>query len=741
MKIANKISLLFFVIAVFVAVTLGISFIKIMEEEIKDEVVGHLQSTLRSRQHHIETYLQMLKISIGQLSKSVILEDLLKTEKGDPAWKGRLERAMTRLARTRDANSSIAEFSLLDVSGRVIASSDESSIGIDRSADAIFTGGRKGVYIKDAYYSDVYKEPMISIAAPMLDGQTGSFLGVLTGRVTLKDLYAITTDLAGLGYTGEIYIVNKYGYMITPSRRLGDVFLKQKIDTKYYRQIVRDGDRTETALTPAVYSDYAHRMVIGVGAYNPEMQWSILSEVDLEEAYSPLRKLRYALILTFFLIVAMAGLLGLAIAGFISRPIHALEKGAKIIGKGDLSYKVGTDSRDEIGELSRVFDTMTAELKTKLVTIYDLNKEVAERAKAEKAAERAAREWTTTFDSMAEGVSIHDPNYTVMNVNKALCTIMGKPKQELIGKKCYEIFHGMKSPPKGCPMERSRLTNKDEQAEIFEPSVNRWLLVSNSPVYDNSGKAVNFVHVVADITEQKRMRDQLAQSDTMAALGRFSAGAAHEIKNPLGIILGGIEYLRAKSRDADPESRQTIDMVSDAVLRVDSIVNALTELIGPSQHAVKKVDVNALVDDTLLRLKPKVAGGNVTFSTSFPGESLSIAVDIDQIEYALLSVLANAADATPNGGEVRIVVRKENAAGTPSDPPKCVIDIVDKGEGISAENLSKVFEPFFTTRRDNRQVGLGLTVAKEFIDINKGDIAITSQKGKGTTVRVAFPLA
>jgi signal transduction histidine kinase len=120
---------------------------------------------------------------------------------------------------------------------------------------------------------------------------------------------------------------------------------------------------------------------------------------------------------------------------------------------------------------------------------------------------------------------------------------------------------------------------------------------------------------------------------------------------------------------------------------------------------------------------------------------LSVEADADQIQYALLSVLMNAAEAMPTGGEVTIAARKELPAKPSQGTPRCAIEVTDTGEGISKENLPKIFEPFFTTRRDRKQIGLGLTVSKEFLKSNKGDIFIASEKGKGTIVRIVLPLA
>ena len=144
--------------------------------------------------------------------------NLLKINGKENLWQGdAFEVAMKRLKGTKEINPVIAGFLLMDNTGKVVASSDESSIGLDKSKDVLFLGGKKNIFIKDVYYLESSKDPLMAVSAPFLDGQTGELLGVLAARVRLSDLNKIVADRTGMGKTGEIYIVNKYGYMITPS--------------------------------------------------------------------------------------------------------------------------------------------------------------------------------------------------------------------------------------------------------------------------------------------------------------------------------------------------------------------------------------------------------------------------------------------------------------------------------------------------------------------------------------------
>ncbi|MFA6280911.1 MAG: PAS domain S-box protein [Candidatus Omnitrophota bacterium] len=129
----------------------------------------------------------------------------------------------------------------------------------------------------------------------------------------------------------------------------------------------------------------------------------------------------------------------------------------------------------------------------------------------------AAKEWAATFDSMPEGVSIHDLQETVLDANETICKILGKTREELIGKKCYELFHGTDAPINLCPMCKAKETENREYVEILEPRLNRWIGVSASPVFNDAGKLVKFVHIVTDISARKRSEERIKQINKMQA--------------------------------------------------------------------------------------------------------------------------------------------------------------------------------------------------------------------------------
>ena len=357
MKIANRISLSFLTLIILLTVIASSIFYLIARDNLQNAIYAQLEITSQQSSRNVATYLEMLKIYTVQFSKSVVLENLLQALRKSPqASKETFDTAMKRLRRTKAEDPEIYEFLLLDASGRVVASSDEGSVGLDKSKDEYFLNARKNVFIKDAYYSEQLKERLIAVAAPFLDSNTDEFIGVLVARVKMMGIDKIMAESSGASQTGEVYIVNRNGYMITPSKFLKDTFLKQKVDIADFRKGLLDRQVT-------ISSDYRGVRVLGSHVYIPEMQWYLFAQIDEKEAFAPLAKLYVLFLIILFTVPLFAYLLSMYLAKVIVEPIHKLQKGMEVIGEGNLEHKVATNARDEIGQLSRAFDNMTGNLQ------------------------------------------------------------------------------------------------------------------------------------------------------------------------------------------------------------------------------------------------------------------------------------------------------------------------------------------------------------------------------------------
>jgi len=512
MKIANKISIAFLTTTIILTTLFTSIFYIVVRNDFFKAIDTRLDAIVYLRAQHIETYLNMLKTSVGQLSKSVVLENLLKAGgEGSKGYKEALGIATGRLIRTKEAMPYIAKFLLLDRTGKVISSSYEENIGRDMSTDAIFTGGQKTLYIKDAYYSRDLKKGVMAVSGPMLDNKTMEFLGVVVAEIDLTDLYKIVTDHAGFGKTEETFIVNKYGYMITPSRFLKDTFLKYKIDTENLRSCISNRDKGGVCNLPhfiIIAPDYRGVMIAGSNAYIPETQWCLLSKIDAAEALAPLTTIRVITIIILFLAPILAWLLGIFLASPTLRPIDELRKGAEIIGTGNLDYNIAVSTKDEISELALMFNKMTVDLKGSTTSINNLNKEIAARKKAEEGLERLA----AIVESSQDAIIGKSLDGTIINWNKGAEKIYGYSEGEIKGKSISilappdhkeEMASLLKKIREGIRIERFETIRVRKDGRIIDVSI------SASPVYGKNKEIVGASTIASDITRQKRIEEAL----------------------------------------------------------------------------------------------------------------------------------------------------------------------------------------------------------------------------------------
>lgn len=239
----------------------------------------------------------------------------------------------------------------------------------------------------------------------------------------------------------------------------------------------------------------------------------------------------------------------------------------------------------------------------------------------------------------------------------------------------------------------------------------------------------------------EKAQAELVQVEKMAALGRFSSGIAHEVKNPLGIILGGVEYLERKLRalvGGDSDVQETLRMMKESTLRADSIVRNLLQFARPADLKTEEVDPAELMKNAVAMIQYGASVKNIRIETRFE-TGLRIFVDKNQMLQVLFNLVSNAVDAMQKRGVLTLLTCRQGDLKAPAE--SCVMEVRDTGEGISKENMARLFEPFFTTKRDRKGTGLGLSTARTIVEKHNGRLTVESEPGIGTTVRVILPMS
>ena len=440
MKIASKITLSFLITGAVLTAIAGLVFYGISRNNLEKAIFEHLKTTAHSRTLHVETFLNIQKERITQLSQSIIIEDFLCAKEHAPDYADKFAIAESRLKRTEKACESVYEVFVLDKEGKIAASSDRKKIGLDRSTDAYFLKAKSSTYVKDAYLSGITGQKSIAVSAPIKDRETKALLGVVVGRINMSKLNEITADRTGLGKTGEIYLINKHGYMITPSRFIKETFLKQKIDSENIRKYSEGSGKSGAKPhehKPVIFRDYRGIRVLGMYCYIPEMQWFLFAQIDESEAIAPLNTIKVTLIIIILFIPMAAWIIGGFVSRLITGPLRKLHKGTEIIGRGDLDYKVATDSKDETGQLSRAFDKMTGDLKKSMTSIDELNKKIAERKQAEEALRESEEKFKMFVESAPFGISITNPDMTFESFNPKFTELFGYTIDDLPDKQTW----------------------------------------------------------------------------------------------------------------------------------------------------------------------------------------------------------------------------------------------------------------------------------------------------------------
>jgi len=377
-----------------------------------------------------------------------------------------------------------------------------------------------------------------------------------------------------------------------------------------------------------------------------------------------------------------------------------------------------------------------------LISIRD----ISERKQAEEKIKRAAQEWRTTFDSITDMVSIHDKNFKILRVNKALAKALKTEPKELIGKTCYELFHGTKQPCPNCPHTWTLKTKKSATLELFEPHLGVHLGISTSPVFDETGEVISSVHIAKDITERKLAEEKLKEANEKLKeynqlKDEFVSTASHELRTPLSIIMGAIRL----TLDEIPgkiveEQRDVLSTAMENVKRLGRIVDSLLNIsrIESGKLDLQKAVVNIceLIKNTVSEYKTLAEEKGISLDYEISQHNVDIYLDPDKTKEVLMNLISNSLKFTSEGGWVKVSCREQEG--------EVLVSVQDSGVGIVKEDIPKLFDKFTQFGRKagpgEKGTGLGLAIAKKLVEMHGGKIEVESEVGQGTTLTISLPL-
>ncbi|MBI5100719.1 MAG: PAS domain S-box protein [Nitrospirae bacterium] len=330
------------------------------------------------------------------------------------------------------------------------------------------------------------------------------------------------------------------------------------------------------------------------------------------------------------------------------------------------------------------------------------------------------------FESMSDMVYFNSPDYIIKSVNKAVCNRMGRPASEIVGRKCYEIFHGSDKPNERCPHHKTVENRKAYIEELDDQYLGGTFLTSSSPIFDLNGEFMGSVHVVRDITDLKDLQSKLAMSEKMAALGEVAAKVAHEIRNPL-VSVGG--FAKRLEKKLDGNLKEYAGIIVREVSRLENILREILGFVKEVRLSKESVSLNAIVDDIITVMESDTEDKGISIFRDF-APSVEVYVDINRVQEALMNIVSNAIQSLPGPGAIYIkTYTREKYA---------VVEVRDTGRGIDETHLSSIFNPFFTTKASG--TGLGLAITHRIIQEHNGMIEVESEPGQGSVFKVYIPI-
>jgi len=343
----------------------------------------------------------------------------------------------------------------------------------------------------------------------------------------------------------------------------------------------------------------------------------------------------------------------------------------------------------------------------------------------------------TVFNAIQEGIIVTDAKGRITYLNDAACGLFGLEAGEAIGKRLDERIGGLDW---GALTQSSGPVSHD--MEIFYPQ-NRFINFYVVPLVmeqreptvapATAAEEVGHVMILRDITESRRTAQQTIESERLNALRLLAAGVAHEIGNPLNslhIHLQLMERSVQKLHDGEKaELEQSIDVARSEVNRLDSIVTQFLKAIRPSRPQLRPENVNTIVEEAVRFFAPELQDREILIEQELRSDLPLLQLDRDQMKQAFYNVIKNSVEAVHRHGRLRI---RTDLADT-----HVIVRFDDSGGGMSAENLSRVFEPYFTTKPSGS--GLGLLIVRRIVREHGGELSIESNQGKGLTLTIRLP--
>jgi PAS domain S-box-containing protein len=620
--------------------------------------------------------------------------------------------------------------------------------------------------------------PVITCAMRVFNKHNKRFEGIIIANIFAEDFFKVVEEKHHINLSGKTVLVNGSGF-----------YLYHHEKKKNWNKLVasQGSENLHSDYSPQVVSQILSgkegTVLIGMNeiiAYAPLFDLSKISH--LSGSYfiyeNVPQKIIFGHIISFataflgviFIFLIVSILFAFLATNQIAKPIDELKKGVEIISKGNYTHHLNIETNDEIEILAKQFNVMADFLKQREIEINEYKNKLEQMVYARtKELNDKKNEIQTILDNVPSAFVMLDKDFHIRSASFALKSITGFTPEEVRGKHCYEIF-GQKEICEICPSRKAIISGKVENYIETRKNLNggnKYLEHISIPIKRND-EVISVLEVITDVTEQKKMEEHLILSEKLAVTGEMSAIIAHEVRNSLTSIKM-ILQLQSESKRLSKTDKSSIEVALNSMYHMERVINQLLHFARPSPMQFKKSEINKILENSLSFVEPQFEKKKIKIIKNLSKDLPKTTLDENYLEEAFINLIINAYQSIPpeidqpliesKEGEIKIETEKSKLDRTLKDfvydshiqnddknseitltkgMEVIIISIQDSGSGIKKENLSRIFDPFFSTKIGG--TGLGLAMVKRTINAHNGIINVESEVEKGTKFVIYLPI-
>jgi len=433
-----------------------------------------------------------------------------------------------------------------------------------------------------------------------------------------------------------------------------------------------------------------------------------ISTTFLKDTLQPQLK---ASILFSLLAIVVSLVLAASLSNLALKPLEDINRRLDLLSAGQEPSAKGRQRSDEYGVVTTKIDRLGRQMRD-VKEVFSALKENLDQIMA----------------NLQDGVMLFTRDWRAVLVSASVEGFVGRPRGEMLGHTVSEIFtleNRLGRLVLGCFERHQPLSGREVESESGAR------VQVSLDFIEERGERIGALITLRDAESVRRIEDEIELSRRLAAIGRLTSGVAHEVKNPINAIVVHLEVLRQKLQQLDPDTRRHIDVIGSEIQRLDRVVQTLVDFTRPVDLRLADLDLRRLVDEVVVLAQPDAERHGVSIVRDLPRESLPVKIDADLVKQAVLNIVLNGVQAMPGGGELTLV-------GSRADE-EAQLEVRDQGSGIPQEVRDKIFNLYFTTKKNGS--GIGLAMAYRVMQLHNGSVAYDSVEGQGTTFRLRLPLA